>query len=133
MSDDGRTVRIDDAEVDPDALDWMDVYKRPVQVEAVSIPAPFEVETMEGTMTAEAGHYLLRGVEGELYPCDPDVFAKTYRTDAHHVPKYTPADISAALQELRQNTLDHVGIGVTDTDARAGAEALARLLREGNG
>jgi len=131
MSDDDRTLRIDGAEVTPAALDWMDVYKRPVQVEAVQLPAPFTVETMEGMMEADAGHYLLRGVEGELYPCDPGVFAQTYRTDASNVPKYSPNDLRSALREFQQNTLDHVGVGVTDTNARAGAEALARLLREG--
>ena len=25
-----------------------------------------------------AGHYVIRGVHGEFYPCDPDVFAATY-------------------------------------------------------
>lgn len=24
------------------------------------------------------GHYLIRGVAGEFYPCEPEVFAKTY-------------------------------------------------------
>jgi hypothetical protein len=24
------------------------------------------------------GHWIIRGVEGELYPCDPGVFTKTY-------------------------------------------------------
>jgi hypothetical protein len=24
------------------------------------------------------GHWVIRGLEGELYPCDPDVFAKSY-------------------------------------------------------
>ena len=24
------------------------------------------------------GHYIIRGVSGELYPCDPDVFQRTY-------------------------------------------------------
>lgn len=36
------------------------------------------IPTIEGTMRAEVGDYVIRGVSGELYPCKPDVFAKTY-------------------------------------------------------
>lgn len=36
------------------------------------------IETLEGTMEAAVGDWIIRGVEGELYPCKPSVFAKTY-------------------------------------------------------
>ena len=29
-------------------------------------------------MHAETGDYIIKGVNGEFYPCKPDVFAKTY-------------------------------------------------------
>src|SRR6185295_4213712 len=29
-------------------------------------------------LNVPVGHWLIRGVEGELYPCDPRVFARTY-------------------------------------------------------
>ena len=29
-------------------------------------------------MYAETGDYIIKGVNGEFYPCKPDVFAKTY-------------------------------------------------------
>jgi hypothetical protein len=38
----------------------------------------FLVLTLEGTMLASAGDYIIKGVNGEFYPCKPDVFAKTY-------------------------------------------------------
>ena len=38
----------------------------------------FEVKTLEGTMIGDYGDYLLRGIEGEVYPCKPDIFEKTY-------------------------------------------------------
>jgi hypothetical protein len=38
----------------------------------------WEIETLEGTMYAQRGDYIIRGVNGEFYPCKPDVFAKTY-------------------------------------------------------
>ena len=36
------------------------------------------IETLEGDMRASAGDYIIRGVEGEYYPCKPDIFEKTY-------------------------------------------------------
>ena len=37
-----------------------------------------EIETLEGTMTASVGDYIIKGVNGEFYPCKPDIFDKTY-------------------------------------------------------
>lgn len=36
------------------------------------------IATLEGTMRAEVGDWIIRGVKGELYPCKPDIFAATY-------------------------------------------------------
>ncbi len=36
------------------------------------------INTLEGTMRAEAGDWIIRGVQGEIYPCKPDIFAATY-------------------------------------------------------
>ena len=37
-----------------------------------------EIKTLEGTMTASPGDWIIKGVKGELYPCKPDIFAATY-------------------------------------------------------
>jgi hypothetical protein len=37
-----------------------------------------EIPTLEGVMTAQAGDWIIRGVQGELYPCKTDIFAATY-------------------------------------------------------
>lgn len=36
------------------------------------------IETLEGVMTATVGDYIIRGVQGEYYPCKPDIFLATY-------------------------------------------------------
>lgn len=36
------------------------------------------IETLEGSMTASIGDYIIKGVKGEFYPCKPDIFEKTY-------------------------------------------------------
>ena len=38
----------------------------------------FRVKTLEGWLWARYGDYIIRGVQGEHYPCKPDIFAETY-------------------------------------------------------
>jgi hypothetical protein len=37
-----------------------------------------DIETLEGTMRADKGWWIIRGVKGELYPCRDDIFQATY-------------------------------------------------------
>lgn len=34
--------------------------------------------TLEGTMAASYGDWIIKGVHGEFYPCKPDIFELTY-------------------------------------------------------
>jgi hypothetical protein len=52
--------------------------KKPLVIEASQIPVPFEVETIEGTMKGKAGDYLVRGIKGEQYPVDREIFEESY-------------------------------------------------------
>lgn len=36
------------------------------------------ISTLEGPMTATEGDYIIKGVQGEFYPCKPDIFEETY-------------------------------------------------------
>lgn len=83
--------------------------KRPVVIEAFQLPAAgadvpdafhhwcervgfvnftsgrdetLEIQTLEGTMTAQPGDWIIKGVKGEFYPCKPDIFAATYEPAA---------------------------------------------------
>ena len=77
--------------------------KKPVTVEAVQWtgenhaemcefidPEVFEIiphvglviHTLEGDHHASPGDYIIKGVNGEFYPCKPDIFAKTYESAA---------------------------------------------------
>lgn len=40
--------------------------------------APLIVRTLEGEMKCQPGDWLIKGVNGEVYPCKPDIFEKTY-------------------------------------------------------
>lgn len=77
--------------------------KRPVEVEAVQIDFAYrnlkevlefakgstrpierhpdyklKIITLEGDMVADPGDWIIKGVNGEFYPCKPDIFEKTY-------------------------------------------------------
>lgn len=36
------------------------------------------IKTLEGWMHVSVGDYIIQGVQGEVYPCKPDIFADTY-------------------------------------------------------
>jgi len=36
------------------------------------------IQTLEGSMRVSSEDYVIRGVQGEFYPCKPDIFAATY-------------------------------------------------------
>jgi hypothetical protein len=71
--------------------------KKPVEIEAIQLtplnieeieqfvggdagrePGGLVIATLEGAMHASIGDWIIRGVQGEFYPCKPDIFAATY-------------------------------------------------------
>lgn len=58
-----------------DRLDLLELTKgHGIQIYADCILIP----TLEGTMKALPGDWIIKGVKGELYPCKPDIFDATY-------------------------------------------------------
>lgn len=37
-----------------------------------------EIKTLEGIMRGGCGDYIIQGVQGEIYPCKPEIFEMTY-------------------------------------------------------
>jgi hypothetical protein len=76
----------------------MKYRKKPVEIEAIQLTeenidkvmefcgdeiihhpiAGTFIKTLEGTMKADKGDYIIKGVKGEFYPCKPDIFELTY-------------------------------------------------------
>ena len=53
--------------------------KRPLFVYAKQMREEFRVNSIEGNYAqGKAGDYLVKGIKGELYICDKDIFEKTY-------------------------------------------------------
>lgn len=53
-------------------------YKYLSDKEATKLLKNVVIETLEGNITASIGDYIIKGVNGEFYPCKPDIFKKTY-------------------------------------------------------
>lgn len=58
---------------------WMETGQEP-SVNAVHTCdiKTLEIPTLEGVMTAQGGDWIIKGVQGEFYPCKPDIFQETY-------------------------------------------------------
>lgn len=65
-----------------------------------------EIQTLEGVMRADPGDWIIKGVNGEFYPCKPDIFAKTY----HDAKQKSGAEM---LRELLGHVEDGSNICVT--------------------
>ena len=79
--------------------------KKPIAIEAVRFEKPYwkvtefcptltllkggngrlvrfaTIPTLEGDMRAELGDWIIKGVQGEFYPCKPDIFEATYEKE----------------------------------------------------
>jgi hypothetical protein len=87
------------------------------------------IKTLEGTMVAQPGDWIIRGVKGEIYPCKPDIFAATYECAA------VPASPVQPPQDVQQSGLSHADaktcagkaawIAVTERMPEAGVPVLA--------
>ena len=39
------------------------------------------IKTLEGEHLASIGDYIIKGIQGEFYPCKPDIFEATYEEE----------------------------------------------------
>lgn len=52
--------------------------KKPVVIDAYRTWNQVQIRTLEGTMLAVPGDWIITGVKGERYPCKDDIFRATY-------------------------------------------------------
>lgn len=55
-----------------------EVQHIPSDIEFIDIGSAVAIKTLEGEMLVVEGSYIIRGVKGEYYPCDPEIFEMTY-------------------------------------------------------
>jgi hypothetical protein len=57
----------------------LEQIKKFVDAQLISFDGDFiTIHTLEGDMLASKNDYIIRGVQGEFYPCKPDIFEQTY-------------------------------------------------------
>jgi hypothetical protein len=64
-------------------IDWILTGERSARYHDAADAVPdarteIAIDTLEGTITASPGDWIIRGVQGEFYPCKPDIFEATY-------------------------------------------------------
>ena len=75
-------------------------------------PAWCEIKTLEGTMIANAGDYIIQGVNGEIYPCKADIFQKTYtedntKTNADRIRAMSDEELADFIDRCEMNDIDY--------------------------
>lgn len=66
-----------------EAFKWMydgapEWWKEHQGIEIEATTGSAFIPTLEGTHEARPGDFIIKGVQGELYPCKPDIFEKNY-------------------------------------------------------
>jgi hypothetical protein len=57
---------------------WNEGYDRLGALYPADGTGALEIHTLEGRMRVSIDDWIIKGVNGELYPCKPDIFAKSY-------------------------------------------------------
>ena len=83
-------------------------------------PAWCEIKTLEGTMIANAGDYIIQGVHGEIYPCKADIFQKTYtedkpKTNAYRIRAMSDEELAKIINAFTAY-FDECNRNLADTD-----------------
>jgi len=57
---------------------WATPHLEGGQTQKIENSGWLQCKTLEGPLNVSDGDYLIRGINGEIYPCKPDIFEKTY-------------------------------------------------------
>jgi hypothetical protein len=76
-------------------------------------PHTIAIPTLEGTMHATVGDWIIRGVQGEFYPCKPDIFAATYDSvaDAPQEATAEAAELTVEANMIEQDAIRKINAG----------------------
>lgn len=66
--------------VDRNGMSYVPMWARQALEKGVMFYEAWDlfIKTLEGKMLANVGDYIIQGVQGEIYPCKPDIFKATY-------------------------------------------------------
>lgn len=75
------------------------------------------INTLEGDMKASIGDYIIKGVNGEFYPCKPDIFNKTYHESNSPNAQEFEEVVSPIIKYLAQNFNPYTTVIITSNNA----------------
>lgn len=75
------------------------------------------IPTLEGDLTASPGDWIIRGINGEFYPCKPDIFAATYEP-ATPTPTNAEAWARAEAEKIVDVDPEYLFVSVQDGNGR---------------
>jgi len=61
-----------------DVDEIMHLFRHDSRMITIETDGTLKINTLEGIMTAQINDWIIKGVNGEYYPCKPDIFEKTY-------------------------------------------------------
>ena len=93
-------------------------------------PVGVDINTLEGTMLAEFGDYVIRGIQGEFYPCKPDIFLASY--DEINAPAAADQPEEDRLEYMNREALNNVAErrGIPNARNVARKLDLVEMIRE---
>lgn len=59
-------------------FEYVDLFAAQTGREVTQEGSTLTIPTLEGDHEASLGDFIIRGVQGEIYPCKPDIFNATY-------------------------------------------------------
>ena len=112
----------------------MKYRKKPIIVEAYKTNVETDIKTLEGIMHANIGDYIITGVNGEKYPCKPDIFEKTYeKVNKNKNTKLSPLQALESTKNLILPVLEDDDWRITRCLFEDYLEIIETALKEYNG
>lgn len=90
-----------------DKPSWQKARKKPVVIEFREVQGVEHIVTREGVVVAKQGvDYIIRGVDGELYPIKKDIFHRTYQFHDPHILQLAQRRHNENVQHVRDSQLE---------------------------
>jgi hypothetical protein len=105
-----KPVVIDAVQIRKDTTEVMEfVGEHGEIINAVDGTVSVVIHTLEGDMHAKEGDYIIRGVQGEYYPCRQDIFEDTYEEVTIHneFTEMTEEECNSYLDDMDEDELYH--------------------------
>lgn len=66
------------------------------------------IETLEGNHIAKKKDWIIRGIKGEIYPCKPDIFEKTYQ----EIKEISKEEVNTLFINSREHKCDRLSFAI---------------------